>query len=339
MSLEENREKLTQRLLVLSNEQIKDILEKYKYEDKVEVLPDILIYNAYYQYENGEYKKKEDSDKIIKGVMKTDNRILMLASDGLYRLNIPFSIGDRLYTTKIIVQCLYYKDNILIIRNKIGMNRSQLVALVYKDDELLKVDEYSNISDGTIGISQNDIIVTETKLLKFDTVKNKFIVIEEPLSEDITYTSIGRKNKILKSDGEKASLYDFDKQTNIPVNISRIDVILLDDTHIWCDYTVYRYTDDALIAVTSGVDISGYIASCLFYRHDYDLNTTEIIKSTDLLKTSTIIKIRDEDLDIFALPFEAGRLKFILNKYKKLIPMVNNNIKNLIAKFIFSRLM
>ena len=100
-----DREILKERLLILTDNQIKEILEKYQYLQEIEILPDIIVDKEYFVYNNrrGQYKVKSTlpvsniMDKMIIGkdiILATHKELILLDRKNPSESKVIFKVNE-----------------------------------------------------------------------------------------------------------------------------------------------------------------------------------------------------------------------------------------------------
>ena len=340
------RELLKQRLLLLTDDQVKQILENFKYLPEIEILPDLIIGKDYYIYNNGkgEYEVKftlEIPGITDKMIIKNDT-ILVTHKEELILLNRENPSKSRvIFNGYKPREFVYYNDDIILAKYN-----EYIEALEYKNGKVTALGIKIKLDPGIyfdLHISQNNVIlVGKYSLYRFDIEKRAFILIKE--DKKSRFVSIGRKNKILRQideSDEKYSVYlydaDTDSNTLLSLNINPYNISEMGENHVIMNHKLYRYDEvrnDLILISPHDIYNTIYLSNSLYYDNNPDERVTKLLKSTNLMLDYKLIKEFNEDYDdIVSIPLSRERLKKKYNDYRELIPMVNTNIKNIVLEF------
>ena len=316
-----NQTRLVSILYHLSDNDINTIINTYKYQERIEIMPDIVMDNKLFKYEEGIYKSHHTFENDIKTVITLGKSIIFIYGAGrMYKLgenNILIFLLSANYISKVFK----YNESSILCWNEY----TNTLSLLTFDAESNRMN--SKMFSTDLILSHNSYLYGDKYIIDLDNATMYKLDMENMTlkgsrrSDEDPYKIIymGRYNPLLLIRNKEVYLYDYGgaKPVKLNIMIKGIDNNIPIADGFRMGKRLYKYIDGKVIDMNK------------------DVSNVKIMLSNDIYLDNQSNLIKGERNigrifgNIFVLPTSTR-----IDKYTSLIPdMVNKNIKNLIISF------
>ena len=322
----------------LDNKDLRDFIKKYKPKERIEIMPDLLVdRNQLYTYDKGKYIIDKQYGIEFDHVLVMNKTTFLIAGEDIFSINdldnpIYVADDDIRAIDRLDDEYIIYVDNAknLALLKYIDKNRLEFVGNIMWKYVLDAPPSY-------ISIAQNRYLLLGLRVFKILIDKLELQQVSITIKYD-GIISIGRNNNSLVQYYDTKEMFLYNLQTHNFKKITYIFISLpiniISDSYISMGRYIYKYTGDNLILLEDtsiSSNISQILSNDLYYIAYYSAHKEmKIYKTFDLFKTTQLVQTI-VGINIEAIPLPVKNK--LIDKYKKLIPLVSNNIANIIIQF------